>query len=162
MNSTRYTVVVLHSSFSNCSAVVLVLVSQRNSSSQQLLSPVLVSQPNSSSQQAASGAATDLEYTVLLPRCRSRCDTSWIFAKIVHDTRVLQSLRSHQVSLLRFQQQVFFLNYHQSYHFWNLITEFYEWFLAHQRGSVLGYSSSLCISYPSQARFWTDRYDLLQ
>ena len=43
---------VLHSSFSNCSAVILVLVSQRNSSSQQLLSLVLVYQPNSSSQQS--------------------------------------------------------------------------------------------------------------
>ena len=43
---------ILHSSFSNCSAVVLVFVSQRNTSSQQLLSLVLVSQPNSSSQQS--------------------------------------------------------------------------------------------------------------
>ena len=73
------------------------------------------------------------------------------------------SLRS-QVSLLRFHQKVFFLSSHQSVHFWHLITQFYVWFLAHQRGSVLGYSSSLqvYISYPSQARFWTDRYDLLQ
>ena len=55
----------------------------------------------------------------------------------------------------------FFLSSHQSDHFWNLITQSYVWFLAHQRGSVLG-NSSLCISYPSQARFWTDRYDLLQ
>ena len=39
-------------SFSNCSAVVLVFVSQRNSSSQQLLSLVLVSQPSFSSQQS--------------------------------------------------------------------------------------------------------------
>ena len=44
---------ILHSSFSNCSAVVLVPVSPRkNTSSQQLLSLVLASQPNSSSQQS--------------------------------------------------------------------------------------------------------------
>ena len=46
----------------------------------------------------------------LLRRCCARSGTSWIFAKILHDSRVPQSLRS-QVSdaFLRLHHQVFFL-----------------------------------------------------
>ena len=74
------------------------------------------------------------------------------------------SLLRSQVSRahLRFHQQVFFLSSHQSHRFRNFITQFYVWSLAHQRGSVLRYSSILCFSYLSQARFCTDRYVLLQ
>ena len=41
---------------------------------------------------------------------------------------------------------MFFLSFHQSGHFWNLIIQFYVWFLADQWGSVPGYSSIVYVS----------------
>ena len=135
-------------------------------------------------QSRLSGVAPHLESserndpsTVLLQRCCSRfgirspvaavwlqiwhilnfCQDSWWFSS-------LQSLRS-QVSgvIQRNHQQVFFLSSHQSGHFWNLITLFHVWFLAHPReANLLDTAVVLRISYPCQACFWTDRYYFLQ
>ena len=101
-------------------------------------------------QSCCSGVGPDLAYIEFSPR----------FFLILESSSLFRS----QVSgaLLIFHQQVFFLRSHQSGHFWNLITQFCVWFLAYQRGSILRYSSGLCISYPYQARFCTGRYDLLQ
>ena len=74
-------------------------------------------------QSCCSGVAPDLGYTVLLQRCCSRSDISWFFANIL---LWFSSPQVSQVSgaFLRFHQQVFFLSYRQSGHFWNLITQF--------------------------------------
>ena len=73
-------------------------------------------------------------WTVLLQRCCSRSGMSWTFAKILDDFRVLQFLRSQVSGAFReITSKFFVLSSHQSGHFWNLITPFYVWFLAHHR-----------------------------
>ena len=87
----------------------------------------------------------------------------WHILNFLHDSSWFsspQSLRS-QVSLLRFHQQDFFLSSYQSGHFWNLITQFYIWFLAHQRGSVLGYSNSLLSMYLISLRLVSEQTGMI-
>ena len=99
---------------------------------------------HSSSPGTASGAAPDLEYTVLLQRCWSRSGTSWwVFAKI--SSWWFSSPPVSQVSGLtsEISPASFFSQFSSIWAFLKFdYPQFYVWFFAHQRGSVRGYSSS--------------------
>ena len=68
---------------------------------------------------------------------------------------------SCQVSLLRFHQQVFFSQFSSIWPFLKFDYPILRVISRPPERLSSGYSFSLCVSYPSQACFWTDRYDLL-
>ena len=93
---------------------------------------------------SASGIFRKKWPVVLLQRCCSRSGilspVAAVLLQIWHILNFRQDSwwfleSSSQVSgaLQRNYQQVFFLSSHQSGQFWNLITSFYVWFLAHRR-----------------------------